>query len=193
MLVAQAALSSELFTGTPVSENKINSIERSICADMENIILIGMPGCGKTSVAKILGEKLEREVSDADDLIEKSSGSPIPDIFKNKGEAFFRKLESNVLLETGQRSGLVISTGGGCVTQKENYDHLHRNGKIVWIRRSLNKLPKEGRPISEKTDLSNLFEQRAALYEAFADITVWNDKTPEETADKIIEELKRKY
>ena len=193
MLVAQAAQSSAIFTGIPVSEEKIDLIARFIRDRMENIILIGMPGCGKTTIAAMLGKKLEREVFDVDRLIKERTDMSIRSLMESFGEKGFRVLESRALCEIAQESGLIISTGGGCVVERENYDHLHRNGRIVWIKRDLNKLPKEGRPISETTDINVLYEERAPLYEAFADIVINNDGTVEEAADNIIEELDKKY
>jgi len=189
MLVAQAARSSALFTGTPCEE-KIDSVERAIADSLQNIALIGMPGCGKSTAAKALGEALGRPVFEADALIEEAAGKPIPAIFRDSGEAGFRKIETDVLAELGKRSGAVISTGGGCVTRAENYPLLHQNGIIVWLRRDLDKLAREGRPLSLGADLGAMYAVREPLYARFADHTVDNSGTPEQSVDAILEVLK---
>ncbi len=149
-----------------------------------------MPVCGKSSIAKLLSEKLSRSVIEADALIEEKAGMSIPEIFADRGEEGFRKLETEVLAEQGKLSGKIISTGGGCVTRQENYPLLHQNGTIVWIKRDLSLLPKDGRPLSLKNDLSEMYEKRKPCYERFADIVINNDGEPEAAAQRILEALK---
>ena len=105
--------------------------------------------------------------------------------FEKGGEEGFRRIESRVLAELGKRTGMILATGGGCVTQKENYQHLHQNSKIVWIQRALSLLPKDGRPLSKAGQLESMYEVRRPMYEAFADLAVLNDTTPEEAANRI--------
>ena len=185
MLVAQAKESAEWFAGTPIPDSKIEKVHKALSSEMENIILIGMPGCGKSTVAKLLSQQLQRPVVDADEEIVKVAGCSIPEIFANGGEDAFRKIETQVLQELGAQSGKIIATGGGCVTREENYPLLHRNGKIIWLTRKLSKLPADGRPLSQITKMETMFEVRKAMYKRFADHIVSNDGTSEETVAAI--------
>ncbi len=185
MLVAQAKESAEWFMQKTISDDMIAKIHSTLRSQMENIILIGMPGCGKSTIAKSLGLQLKRKVVDADAEIALRAGRSIPEIFAQEGESAFRKLESQVLSSLGKESGLIIATGGGCVTQPQNYESLHRNGVIIYIKRQLEKLPTNGRPLSQKGKLEAMFEQRKPLYEAFADHTVCNDGSIEDTIGAI--------
>ena len=189
MLVAQAKRSAELFTDAAIEDSEIDRIEEALSRSMQNIILIGMPGCGKSSIAALLGERLSRPVYEADALIVQKAGCSITEIFAKEGEEGFRLRETEVLAELGKLSGGVISTGGGCVTRAENYPLLHQNGRIFWLQRDLALLPKEGRPISMKSDLRELFAKRRAQYERFADVVVDNNGSPEETVRQILEVL----
>lgn len=189
MLVAQAKRAAELFTGTPIEDAAIDRVEARMRRDMLNLILVGMPGCGKSTVAKALGAALGREVQEADALIQAEAGQPIPAIFAAEGEEGFRKRESAVLRELGKRSGLIVSTGGGCVTREENYEPLHQNGVIVWLQREIDRLPKEGRPISLRSNLHELYEKRRPCYERFADVVIDNNGSLEATVNAILEVL----
>ena len=186
MLVAQAKESAEWFTGKPISNDLIIQIHQSLQKQMENIILIGMPGCGKTSVAAELARQTGKEVVDADAQIVIAAGMSIPEIFAQGGEEAFRKLETKVLEKLGKRSGIILSTGGGCVTRKENYPLLHQNGRIFWLQREISSLPTDGRPISQSTDLNALYEIRRPLYEAFADQVIENNGTLADAANQIL-------
>ena len=189
MLVAQAKRSSEQFTGTVIGDEALERVERTVNHRLRNIILIGMPGSGKSAVAAALGKALGREVVEADELISQRAGMSIPEIFARSGEETFRKLETEVLAEQGKRSGIILSTGGGCVTRPENYPLLHQNGTIFRLTRDLAKLPTEGRPVSQATDLAQLCARREPLYRRFADVTVSNDGALEVTVQTIKEAL----
>ena len=190
MLVAQAKRASELFTGSAIADTRIGEIYRTLAVQMQNIVLVGMPGCGKSSIGTLLAEKLDRLFLDADAEIEQAAGMPIPEFFRLRGENAFRDLESRVLAELGKRSGAVIATGGGAVLREENYAALHQNGTIVWLTRDLARLPIDGRPVSQATSLDALFAARKARYERFADHIIDNNGAPDETVRAILEALR---
>ncbi len=186
MLVAQAKESAEWFTGKKLDNDIIPMIHKTLRMQMENIILIGMPGSGKSTIGKILAEKLDKSFVDADMEIVNKAGISIPEIFARQGESEFRKIETEVLSSLGKRSGLVIATGGGCVTKEENYPLLHCNGTIIWLQRDPEQLPVDGRPLSKAGNLLQMYRQREPMYKSFSDLTVTNDGLPDETADKIL-------
>lgn len=185
MLVAQAARAAELFTGEAVSEDEIAEVARKIERSTQNIILIGMPGCGKSTVAKIIAEKLDRPFIDADDAFAASFGRTPAEVIESEGEDAFRELEHAVALELGKQSGAVIACGGGIVTRNYNYAPLHQNGTIVLLRRALGELSRRGRPLSSGS-LKALYDSRREAYEAFADVTADSTGVPEKTAELII-------
>ena len=185
MLVAQAKEAAEWFAGSVISDEKIPEIHSSLRRQMENIILIGMPGCGKSTIGRKLAEVLGKEFVDADQALEAHFRRPITEIIPQDGEASFRAMETEILGMLGKRSGLVIATGGGCVTQGRNYPLLHQNGTIFWLKRDLEKLPTNGRPISQKNKLSDLYQVRQPLYEAFADFIIDNDQNLQYTLKQI--------
>lgn len=185
MLVAQARRSAELFTGAAIADEALLAVEHAVHARLENIVLIGMPGSGKSTVAAALGEALGREVVECDACIEARAGCTIPELFARGGEDAFRRLETETLRELGKRSGIILSTGGGCVTRPENYPLLHQNGTIFWLLRDLSRLPSKGRPLSERESAASMFARREPLYARFADVTVGNDRTVPETVEEI--------
>ena len=189
MLVAQAKESAEWFTGEGIPDSRIAKIHHTLRLQMENIILIGMPGCGKTAVGQQLAQKLGKKFVDADESLEARVCRKITDIIPNDGEAAFREMESETLAELGKQSGLVIATGGGCVTQPQNYPLLHQNGTIFWLKRELDKLPTDGRPLSQKGTLGQMYEARMPLYLRFADAAISNDGSIAETASAICRKL----
>ena len=186
MLVAQAKQSAQWFLDTPLPDSLVADIHGKLRSQMENIVLIGMAGCGKSTIGRLLAKETGKTFRDADAQIEKLAGRTIPEIFARDSEAEFRRLETEVLSELGKQSGLVIATGGGCVTRPENYPLLHQNGRILWIRRDPGKLPTAGRPLSQKTDPAVLYEQRKPLYAAFADAAVENEGTLGEVLTAIL-------
>lgn len=189
MLVAQAKESAEWFTDTKIDDEKITQIHALLSRQMENIVLIGMPGSGKSTIGKLIAEKLGKTFVDADQEIINLAGVSIPEIFDRFGENGFRQYETMVLEQLGKQSGHVIATGGGCVTKPENYPLIHQNGIIIWLQRDISLLPTDGRPLSQASKLEEMYRIRKPMYEAFADLTVANDGATECTVQKIIEEV----
>ena len=189
MLVAQAKKSAELFLKKDICDTKIDIIEKNLEKKALNIIFIGMPGCGKTTTGKILSEMLGKEFVDCDEEIVKYKNMTIPEIFEKEGEEAFRKAEHEVICEISKKTGCIIATGGGCVTREENYPYLKQNGIIFWIKRDIEKLPTNDRPLSQKNNLSKMYEERKPLYEKFCDYIVENKEEQFETAEKIKEKL----
>ena len=185
MLVAQAKEAAEWFTGSAIDDRVIEAIYRKLRHQMENIVLIGMPGCGKSSIGKLLSVNTGRRFVDADAEILRAAGKSIPEIFSQDGEEAFRNLETEVLSELGKQAGLIIATGGGCVTKERNYPLLHQNGSIFWLKRDIASLPTDGRPLSQTILLEEMYQIRKPLYEAFADHVISNDGDPEDTLRQI--------
>ena len=192
MLAAQARRAAELFTGGSIPDSRLEEVLTDLTGQMENVVLIGMPGCGKSTLGRRLARRLGREFLDLDRLVEERAGKTIPAIFAGEGEDAFRALESQIVREAGTRTGCVLSTGGGVVTRRENFAPLRQNGVIVHVTRPLSLLSKAGRPVSQSMELGELWERRAPLYAAFADVTVDNSGPLEETLDNIEKELTRR-
>ncbi len=191
MLVAQAVKSHELFFHTEVSTGTMEKITAKLRADAENIVLAGMPGSGKTTIARELGKITGKEVVDIDEEIVKSAGKSIPDIFAGEGETRFRDLESEQIARIGAMSGKIISLGGGAVLREENYLPLHQNGRIYVLNRDLSLLGMEGRPLSkDRETLEHMWKERKSRYERFADEEISNNRTPEEAAEEIWADFK---
>ena len=191
MLVAQAHRAAELFTGKEIAIERIEEVLRVLENQTHNIVLVGMPGCGKSSVGKQVAELSGKCFVDADDKLRETFGMSAGDMINTHGEDYFRQRETEILSELGKQSGLVIATGGGCVTREENYKHLHQNGEIFWLRRSPDKLPTEGRPLSQRGSLETMLIKRAPMYERFADFVIDNDSgSVADSARAILEALK---
>ena len=186
MLVAQAKEAAQWFTQAPITEADISTIYRDLQRRMENIILIGMPGSGKTTVGKCLAQKTGRDFVDADEELIRYAGCSIPEIFARDGEAVFRQLETYILSQIGQKSNLVIATGGGCVTQAQNYPLLHQNGTIFCLNRDISKLPTDGRPLSQQNKADEMYRIRKPLYETFADNMIDNNGDPDDAVRHIL-------
>ena len=189
MLVAQAKKSAEWFLDQELPDSIIRTIHFKLQDRMENIALVGMAGCGKSSIGRLLAKETGKEFVDSDAEIELLAGKSIPEIFAEDGEQEFRRLETEVLAQLGKRSGLVIATGGGCVTRERNYPLLHQNSRILWLKRCPTRLPTEGRPLSQKTTPAKLYDQRKPMYKAFGDAAIDNDGTRGETLTEILKIL----
>lgn len=176
MLVAQATAAAGYFLGTPGAfESENERIIEKMVGDMRNIVLIGMPGSGKTFLGRRMAEETGKTFVDMDDEIIKKAGKPIPEIFDEVGESGFRDIESEVAAELGKQRGLVIATGGGAILRDENVDALRQNGHIIHIKRPLEALATDGRPLSKDLDaLRKLEAVRMPIYESIADETIDN-------------------
>ncbi len=185
MLVYQAAAAEEIFFGRAIPGNEPERVLRELRAETENIVLIGMPGSGKTTVGKQLAELTGRELIDIDDEIVKRAGMSIPDIFSKYGEAHFRQLERGETAKAGKRTGIIIVTGGGVVKDPHNLPPLRMNGRIYQLVRDIDALPRDGRPLSQNADLRAMYGERAPMYEAFRDAAVDNNGLPADAAAEI--------
>ncbi|MBE6680114.1 MAG: AAA family ATPase [Ruminococcaceae bacterium] len=192
MLVAQAAFADKYFRGVTHSGGEIVNLTNRMHTSVENIVLIGMPGCGKSTAGKIAAKQLGREFFDIDKLIVEREGMQIPDIFEKHGEDYFRNVESEVTKEVSAKGGVVIACGGGTVLREENRISLCQNGKVFYIKRNLENLAKSGRPLSQGVGaLEKLYEVRKPIYEGFADVTIDPCKTVEECVARIIGDFKK--
>ena len=189
MLVAQAKRAAELFTGQNIDDSRAEAVLHGLREQLTSIVLIGMPGCGKTTVGRALAGKLGRTFVDLDEEIVRRAGMSIPEIFAREGEAGFRERESALVREFGARTGLVISTGGGVVTRRENYIPLKQNGLLLHLRRDPAALPTDGRPLSQATAPEELWRRRAPLYAAFADGEIDNNGPLAGTLEQIEKEM----
>lgn len=187
MLVAQAKRAAELFLNTNIDDRKNDEIYETLSRQMKNIVLVGMPGCGKSTVGKALAKRLSRPFFDADQEIVKRAGKSIPEIFQTEGEAGFRKIETEVLFDLCRQSGAVIATGGGAVTVPQNHGILRQNSLVVFINRDIAVLPTNGRPLSEQNDLHEMFRQRLPLYRAVCDYEVDGNSEIQTVTDRVAE------
>jgi len=187
MLVAQAEMASRLFLDGPARPELVNKIHDAILKKTQNIALIGMPGCGKSTVGRILAQKMGRSIIDIDAQIEAAAGKKIQKIFSEDGEETFRRLETRVLAEEAKKSGAVLATGGGTVTRPENFDLLRQNCVIVYLKRELTDLITDGRPLSQNVGIQALADKRLPLYEAWSNYAVQVEAKPEQTAEQIKE------
>ena len=188
MLVAQAVRASELFLDTVYPEDLTDRIYEEILRRKENIVLIGMPGSGKSTVGRILAGRTGRPLADTDQLVTEKAGKPIPDIFREDGEPAFRDLESSVIRDLAKTGGQIISTGGGAVLRPENVTALRQNGRLFWLDRDPGALvPTDDRPLADTEEkMEQLYLARKPVYRAAADEIIPVTGTPEDTAARIL-------
>ena len=188
MLAAQGVGAGELFLGRSLPPTLSDSIRDSILRQTLNIVLIGMPGCGKSTVARILAEKTGRTVLDTDVLLRERAGMSIPEIFERFGETEFRRLETEVLRDVTKESGKIIATGGGVVTIPENRHLIKQNSTCIFLDCPKEKLATDGRPLTAARGIDRLLADRLPLYRSWCDLTVKADDLIE-CADAIIQKL----
>lgn len=163
----------------------------------KNIVLIGMSGCGKTTIGKMLSKELSMDFLDTDELVEKEDGRKIKDIFKEDGEGYFRQLESESAKKASKCRNTVISTGGGMILKEENMNYLKENSVTVYLKRSIESIKQtmdaSNRPLLSDglKKLYDMEKQRAVLYEKYADFTAINEGTPSETLEKILNFIRK--
>ena len=189
MLIAQAKYTFEIFENMSFDDSIIDEIKKEMLKDRCNIVLIGMPSAGKTTIGKMLEEKLGKEFFDLDDMISAKAGKSIPEIFQESGEAGFRAIETEVAIEAGKMNNKIIATGGGVVKHKVNMDFLRLNGITIFIDRDIDKLISSdpNRPLSSsKQALQQMYKERYPLYQKYAAYIAVNNANIEETVDDIV-------
>lgn len=179
MLVAQAKQASEFFQNTEIEDEAMENALDEVRSETLNAILIGMPGAGKTLLGGEIAARMGREFVDIDDMIEEHEGMTIPEIFEQKGENYFRRVETEMLEKACIRNGLVIATGGGIVKKKVNYNIIKQNGVVIWIKRDLDKLETDGRPLSQSLPLEQIYEERKDAYSYWSDFFINNNEERE--------------
>ncbi len=189
MLCAQAFQAAEKFMAQTLDEALIETTIAATERHMRNLVLVGMPGCGKSTAAALLAEQLGRPKLDTDEEIEKKLGQSIPRVFAEKGEGYFRDAETEVCRAVGKLSGTVIATGGGAVLREENVIALRQNAVVVFLDRPLHALATQGRPLSQNGNLEALYRQRLPIYQAVSDVTVETADDPVETVKRILEAI----
>lgn len=188
MLVAQALRAAEIFTGKNIPVSRIDEIYNAIISEQKNIVLIGMPGCGKSTCAALLAEKTGRKCIDTDAMVVEESGEKIPDIFAKYGEDEFRNRETEAVRLAGKGANQIIATGGGAILREENRIALRENSTVIFLKAPVDTLATDGRPLSKDAEtLRKMFVERLPYYEKTADFTVEVDSDPETTVRRIME------
>lgn len=186
MLVAQAKRARELFTGTEIDDAVIPQIISTIEKKQRNVIIIGMPGSGKSTVGKALAARLGKRHIDIDDAVMKLYGRSPERIIRREGENAFRRTEHVAAEWAGKQPSAVVSAGGGIVLRADNKNALRQNGDIIFINRDLTNLELEGRPLSQSKSIEDLYAERMPLYREWCDYEVDNNGTVEETVEQIV-------
>ena len=191
MLCAQAVYAAEQFTGASFGPEETERIYRAVQFEKRSIVLTGMPGSGKSTLGALLAEKTGREMLDTDAELVRRAGMPITEIFRTRGEAAFRDLETAVLRDAGRRGGIILATGGGAVLRAENVDAMKQNGTVVFLDRPLDALlPTEDRPLADSgAKIRALYAARYPVYTAAADLRLEVAGTPEQTMTRLLEML----
>lgn len=191
MLVMQAVLAWEIFTGRTCPPQRAEEVYRAVLSARQNLVLIGMPGSGKTTVGGLLADRLGRPLTDTDAVIANEAGTDIPTLFATEGEPAFRDRETAAVQAVSVSTGTVIATGGGAVLRPENVDALRQNGLLVFLDRPVEDIvPTADRPLADSVAaVKRRFAEREPLYRAAADLTVAVDRPAEAIAETILREL----
>ncbi len=188
MLIYQGVLACSMFQGKPVEKERVVQAERALRRSVTNLVLVGMPGCGKSTIGKCLSDTLNMPLVDIDDEIVKEAGISIPEIFDKEGESGFRKRESALVQRFGMKGGQILVTGGGAVKDPQNRVYLRMNGYVAHITRDIERLSTEGRPLSQSMDvLKQMWKQREPMYAACRDALFENNMTVEACVNNILE------
>ena len=191
MLVYQAIKAEEIWTGKRIAADVTEKIVSELAAQKDNIVLIGMPSCGKTTIGRLVAEKTGKAFVDLDEEIEKREGRTVPEIFEQSGEAYFREVESAVAREVLSRGGQVVATGGGTPIAEKNRYEIRKNGFVVYLTRPLDRLETDGRPVSESEGVERIFSERDGIYKSVADAVVKNETSAEKAAEEIVKSYEK--
>ena len=190
MLIAQAKQSVEFFLDKSIDDQIIDDIYQDMLRERCNIVLIGMPSAGKTTIGKMLEDRMQKEFIDLDDVIIEKAGKSIPEIFEESGEAGFRAIETEAAIEVSKLNNKIIATGGGTIKHKVNMDYLRQNGITIFIDRDVDKLISSdpNRPLSKSSDaLAKMHAERLPLYQKYAAYVAVNNSDIESTVTEIVE------
>ncbi len=191
MLVYQAIKAEEIWTGKSVAADVTEKIVSELAAQKDNIVLIGMPSCGKTTIGRLVAGKTGKAFVDLDEEIEKREGRTVPEIFGESGEAYFREVESAVAREVLSRGGQVVATGGGTPIAEKNRYEIRKNGFVVYLTRPLDRLETDGRPVSESEGVERIFSERDGIYKSVSDAVVKNETSAEKAAEEIVKSYEK--
>lgn len=193
MLVAQACKAEELWQNERFNQNQLDKIYAHVKKSKENLVLEGMPSSGKSTVGKLLAKALNRQFIDTDSLIEKECGVKIEQIFNKHGEEYFRQVESDIIKKVSKLSGVVIAIGGGSPIREENRLALKQNGIVYYIKRNIENLVSDNRPLSKAKGVLEIYNERKEIYENFADYVIVNDKSPQDAVEEILKNENTRY
>lgn len=195
MLVAQGKKAAEIFLSKKIDDSLIDEVERKIRKRLLNIVLIGMPGSGKTVIGRELAHRINREFVDIDNCIENIHKMTIQKIIEKNGIRFFRELEKEVVREELLSFSKVFSTGGGVIEDRENWRYLKYNSQVIYIERDLDQLDTKGRPLSQGgiDRLNNIYEKRNPIYKKLSDYRVKNNKSLLETVEEIVKVYEKNF
>lgn len=191
MLVYQAIKAEEIWTDKSIAADVTEKIVSELAAQKENIVLVGMPSCGKTTIGRLVAEKTGKAFVDLDEEIEKREGRTVPEIFGESGEAYFREVESAVAREVLSRGGQVVATGGGTPIAEKNRYEIRKNGFVVYLTRPLDRLETDGRPVSESEGVERIFSERDGIYKSVSDTVVKNETSAEKAAEEIVKSYEK--
>lgn len=187
MLVAQAVKSAEQFIDKEIPETEIDRVYNELLKERRNILLIGMPGSGKSTIGRLLSEKLGRSFVDTDEMIVEKAGKSIPEIFADNGEKCFRDIEEECVKEISKEMCKVIATGGGALLRERNRFAMMENSVIIFLDREVSSLATDGRPLSSSEEkVKKLYEERFPIYKSLADFTVKTNDNPQVTLNEVL-------